>query len=99
MEDAQQQVDIIGDIYKTINKLERLGKLIMTNKELQRMSNSKLADLLKTSICNIENGLRQLIIDDDIRDIVDDNINLYKEIYKRLIVKPRNTFNDEQFNV
>lgn len=63
------------------------------------MSNNELAGLLKTCIYNTENGLRQLIVDDDMKEMVDDNINLYKEIYKRLLVEPRIGFNDEQFNV
>ena len=71
----------------------------MTEKELSYKSNKELSNLLDTSIKNIEYGLKNLIVDDDIKDIVNDNIKLYKEISKRLKIEPHITFEDEAFDM
>lgn len=71
----------------------------MTQKELSYKSNKELSRLLDKSIENIEYGLKNILVDDDIREIVDENIKLYKEISRRLCIEPHITFNDEAFDM
>lgn len=69
----------------------------MTERELSYKTNKELGELLDRSTHNVEHGIADFIVDDDMRDLILEHVKLYKEISKRLKVQPYTNIEDESF--